>query len=70
MHGLDFIKNPTVRMRASGAAGDKILVQEYLVKFWIESDLAGQKRLPAYDHARDREKSLHRECRSPYIIAL
>jgi hypothetical protein len=57
MHGSDFMEIYTARMRVSGITGGKILVQDHLVKFWIELDLAEQEKLSIYDHAWDKESS-------------
>ena len=56
MHGSDFMEIYTARIRVSGITGGKILVQDHLVKFWIELDLAGQEKLSIYDHAWDKER--------------
>ena len=57
MHGSDFMEIYTARMRVSGITGGKILVQDHLVKFWIELVLARQEKLSIYDHAWDKERS-------------
>ena len=41
----------TARMGVTGITGGKILIQDHLVKFWIELVLARQEKLSIYDYA-------------------